>query len=130
MAVCTRMNLRRAEPDVIDFLRATLAGRAHPVTKVEASARAAGLLNEGQRITHAKAFKRAKRTLGIMSLHAGFGARSQWLWELPRENEAWANAEPQAAPAHRIPSDWVEGIACLDSDCPPLTFRATAGGSS
>src|SRR5262249_25171418 len=41
MAVCTRMNLRRAEPDVIDFLRATLAGRAHPVTKVEASARAA-----------------------------------------------------------------------------------------
>ena len=39
--------------DESDFLRATLAGRAHPVTKVEASARAAGLLNEGQRITHA-----------------------------------------------------------------------------
>jgi len=54
------MNLRRTEPDVIDFLRATLAERAHPVTKVEASARAAGLLNEGQRITHAKAFKRAE----------------------------------------------------------------------
>ena len=58
------MNRRRAERDVIDFLRATLAERAHPVTKVEATARAAGLLNEGQRITHAKPFKRAKRTLG------------------------------------------------------------------
>src|SRR5262249_15932520 len=112
------MNLR-TEPDVIDFLRAALAEQPRPVTKVEASARAAGLLNEGQRITHAKAFKRAKRTLGIRSLHAGFGARSQWLWGLPRENTPSAKAEPQAAPAHRIPSDWVEGIACLDPARPP-----------
>src|SRR5215831_15334777 len=117
------MNLR-TEPDVIDFLRAALAEQPRPVTKVEASARAAGLLNEGQRITHAKAFKRAKRTLAIRSLHAGFGARSQWLWELPRENEAWANAEPQAAPVldepvPRIPSDWSEGVARLNPDRPP-----------
>jgi hypothetical protein len=113
------MNLRRAEPDVIDFLRATLAGRAHPVTKIEASARAVGLLNEGQRITHAKPFKRAKRTLGIRSLHAGFGARSQWLWELPRENTPSAKAEPQAAPVPRIPRDWLEGVARLNPDRPP-----------
>src|SRR5215471_21851744 len=113
------MILRRADPDVIDFLRATLAGRAHPVTKVEASARAAGLLNEGQRITHAKAFKQAKKFLRIRSVRVGFGPRSQWLWELPRENTPSAKAEPQAAPAHRIPSNWVEGIACLDADRPP-----------
>src|SRR5215467_12386573 len=112
------MNLRRAEPDVIDFLRATLAGRAHPVTKVEASARAAGLLKEGQRIAHAKAFKRAKRTLGIRSLHAGFGARSQWLWELPRKNEPSAEAAPEPPPAPRIPSDWLEGVARLNPDRP------------
>ena len=113
------MNLRRAEPDVIDFLRATLAGRAHPVTKVEASARAAGLLGEAQSITHAKAFKQAKKFLRIRSVRVGFGPRSQWLWELPRENTPSAKAEPQAAPAHRIPSNWVEGIACLDADRPP-----------
>jgi hypothetical protein len=77
------------------------------------------LLNERQRITHAKAFKRAKKSLRIRSLHAGFGARSQWLWELPRENTPSAKAEPQAAAAHRIPSDWVEGIARLDPDRPP-----------
>jgi hypothetical protein len=58
------------------------------------------------------AFKRAKKSLGIRSLHAGFGARSQWLWELPQEKEL-------AAPAHRIPSDWVEGVACLDPNRPP-----------
>jgi hypothetical protein len=47
------------------------------------------------------AFKRAKKSLGISSLRAGFGARSQWLWELPQEKELPAKAEPQAAPAHR-----------------------------
>ena len=65
------------------------------------------------------AFKRAKKSLGIRSLHAGFGARSQWLWELPQDKELAAKAEPQAAPAHRIPSDWVEGVACLDPNRPP-----------
>jgi hypothetical protein len=83
------------------------------------------------------AFKRAKKSLGIRSLHAGFGARSQWLWELPQEKELAAKAEPQAAPAHRIPSDWVEGVACLDPDRPPpdvprhrwrqFTFRDRSG---
>src|SRR5215472_14088012 len=118
------MNLR-TEPDVIDFLRAALAEQPRPVTKVEASARAARLLNEGQRITHAKAFKRAKKSLGIRSLHAGFGARSQWLWELPRENESSAKAAPEPAPvpepapAPRIPSEWLEGVARLNPDRPP-----------
>jgi hypothetical protein len=113
------MNARPAEPELVKFLRAALAEQARPVTKLEASARAAGSLNERQRITHAKAFKRAKRTLGIRSLHAGFGARSQWLWELPRENTPSVKAESQAAPAHRIPSDWVEGVACLDPERRP-----------
>src|SRR5262249_23056097 len=108
------MNLRRAERDVIDFLRATLAERAHPVTKVAASARAAGLLNEGQSITNAKSFKRAKKSLRIRSLRVGFGPRSQWLWELPRKNEPSAKAAPEPAPVPepaptpRIPSDWLE----------------------
>src|SRR5215813_9385888 len=93
------MILRRAEPDVIDFLRATLAGRAHPVTKVEASARAAGLLGEAQSITDAKAFKQAKKFLRIRSVRVGFGPRSQWLWELSREKPPSAKAESQATPA-------------------------------
>src|SRR5262249_60770383 len=102
-----------------DFLRATLAGRARAVTELEASARAAGLLAEAQSITDTKAFKRAKEFLRIRSLRVGFGAHGNWLWVLPRKNEPSAKAEPQAAPVHRIPSDWVEGIACLDADRPP-----------
>jgi hypothetical protein len=115
------MNLRRTEPDVIDFLRAALAARPRAVTNLEASARAAGLLNEGQRITHAKAFKRAKKSLRIRSLWIGFGPRSQWQWELPRKNDGPA-AGPEPTPVPRIPSDWVEGIACLDCVSDALPF--------
>jgi hypothetical protein len=76
--------------------------KSHAVTKLEASARAAGLLNERQRITHTRAFRRAKKSLRIRSLRAGFGPRSHWLWELPRENERSARAERKPAPLRRI----------------------------
>jgi hypothetical protein len=46
-----------------EFLRDVLAGRALGVPKLEAMARTAGLLGEGQRITHAKVFKKAKKSL-------------------------------------------------------------------
>ena len=55
------MNARPAEPELVKFLRAALAEQARPVTKLEASARAAGLLGEAQSITDAKAFKQANR---------------------------------------------------------------------
>src|SRR5262249_38783341 len=109
------MNTRTAESNIAKFLRAALAEQARAVTELEASARAAALLGEAQSITDAKAFKQAKKFLRIRSVRVGFGPRSQWLWELPRENTPSAKAEPQAAPAHRIPSNWVEGIACLDT---------------
>src|ERR1700730_13645222 len=113
------MNGRAAESDVVKFLRAALADGAHAVTRLEASARAAGLLNERQRITHTRAFRQAKKSLRIRSLRAGFGSRSHWLWELPREDERSARAERKAAPLRRIPSDWIEGIARLNADRPP-----------
>jgi hypothetical protein len=68
------MKVRAAGSDVVTFLRAALADGAHAVTKLEASARAAGLLNEGQRISPARVFRRAKRSLRIRSLRAGFGS--------------------------------------------------------
>jgi hypothetical protein len=70
------------------------------------------------------AFKRAKKSLGIRSLHAGFGARSQWLWELPQEKELAAKAEPQAAPAR-----WKGSLASI-LIARPLMFRGIAGASS
>jgi hypothetical protein len=56
-----------------EFLRDVLAGGPLGVPKLEAMARTAGLLGEGQRITHAKVFKKAKKSLGIRSVRNGFG---------------------------------------------------------
>jgi hypothetical protein len=59
------MNDRPVESVVTDFLRSALAGSAVSVPNLETMARAAGLLGKRQRVTHAKLFKRAKKTLGI-----------------------------------------------------------------
>src|ERR1700747_2132035 len=88
-------------------------------------ARRAGLLGEHQRITHAKLFRAAKKTLGVRSRRAGFGARSHWLWQLPRQNKTSRKPEPgpeqRATPEPRfpIPTMWVEGVASLDDRDPP-----------
>ena len=67
-----RINMpsRRSEVLVTEFLRDALAVSALGVPELEARARAPGLLGERQSITHLKAFKRAKKSLGIRSLRA------------------------------------------------------------
>ena len=55
------------------FLRKSLAEGAQDVLKLEAMARREALLGERRRITDAKAFKRAKYSLRIRSVRAGFG---------------------------------------------------------
>jgi hypothetical protein len=111
------MNVR-AESEVVKFLRAALAEQARAVADLEASAQAAGLIKEGQSITNASPFRRAKGALRIRSLRVGFGARSHCVWELPRQNEPSSNAQRQPAPLRRFPSEWVGGVARLDPDRP------------
>jgi hypothetical protein len=79
------ITMPRHHPEILvtEFLRDALAGDALGVLELEAKARATGLLGEGQCITNMKVFKRAKKSLGITSRRTGFGARSQWLWQLP-----------------------------------------------
>src|SRR6202047_921842 len=69
---------------VAEFLQNALAGDALGVAELEAMARTAGLLGEGQHITHAKVFKKAKTSLGIRSVRKGFGDAGEWLWRLER----------------------------------------------
>jgi hypothetical protein len=117
-----------SEAVVTKFLRHALAGHALGVTELETKARAKGLLGERQSITTAKVFKRAKKSLGIRSLRAGFGARSQWRWQLPqwrwqlpRQSEGSLKTD-SGTPRERcgpIPIDWVQGVACLHPDRPP-----------
>jgi hypothetical protein len=115
------MPSRRSEVLVTEFLRDALAVSALGVPELEARARATGLLGEGQSITHTKAFKRAKKFLRIRSLRAGFGARSQWRWQLPRQSESTIKTISGTAGKHRvaIPIDWLQGVARLNPDHPP-----------
>jgi hypothetical protein len=109
---------RRSQATVTQFLRDALAVDELGVPELEARARATGLLGERQSITHIKVFKRAKKALGIRSLRAGFGARSQWRWQLPRQSEGSIKngARERRGP---LPIDWVQGVACLYPDRPP-----------
>jgi hypothetical protein len=106
---------------VTEFLRDALAADAVPVPELDEKARAKGLLGERQSITTAKVFKRAKKSLGIRSLRAGFGARSQWRWQLQRQSEGSLKTDSGTARERRgaIPIDWVQGVAYLDPDRPP-----------
>ena len=63
----------RGQARVTAFLRKSLAEGAQDVLKLETMARREALLGERQRITDAKAFKRAKYSLRIRSVRAGFG---------------------------------------------------------
>jgi len=67
------------------FLNRALAGGALAVGQLEAEARAAGLLRERQQIQHAKAFKKAKKALGIQSTRNGFGSGGKWAWSMPQQ---------------------------------------------
>jgi hypothetical protein len=81
-------------------------------------ARAAGLLGEHQRITHAKLFKKAKKSLGIRSVRNGFGCAGEWLWLL--ESPAPLLVEPPSPVAPRTHSSWIEGVARLGYHRPPI----------
>ena len=122
----------RRQARVSAFLRKSLAEGAQDVLKLEAMARGEALLGERQRITDAKAFKRAKYSLRIRSVRAGFGPNGGWRWELPcdRDGASIASAitrEPVPAERH-VPVDWVEGVERLNdyrppTDAPPHRWR-------
>jgi hypothetical protein len=102
-----------------EFLRKRLARGPVLVSELEVAARAVGLLGDGQRITGAKPFKTAKKSLGIRSVRSGFGSAGVWLWLLEQQHNPSPDAEPASKAAPRIPSSWIEGVARLDQRRPP-----------
>jgi hypothetical protein len=119
---------------VLAFLKGAFADGPVSVAELEVMARAAILLGERQSITNAKAFKRAKRELGIRSVRDGFGAAGEWFWAWPQhptfldvpqfagrlstkagKPEDVSRLEPQ--PQRRcigVPCEWIHGVANLD----------------
>jgi hypothetical protein len=106
-----------------EFLQEKLAEGPVLVSNLAAMARAAGLLGEGQLITDAKPFKRAKQVLGVRSVRNGFGSRGEWLWLLEMQPTPQV-AEPSSVVAPRIPSVWIEGVARLGHHRPPTDIPA------
>jgi hypothetical protein len=100
-----------------EFLRKELTKGPVLVSELEATARAAGLLSNEQRIGDTKAFKRAKKSIGIRSVRTGFGSAGEWFWLL--ETQPTPVFEPPVESAPRVPSSWVEGVARLSQRCPP-----------
>src|SRR5437763_12403800 len=88
---------RRSTTAVTDFLRDSLSNGAFAVPDLEAKARVAGLLGQRQQIRHAKAFKKAKKSLGIRSVRNGFGRGGKWTWLLPIRS-APLKTEPTSSP--------------------------------
>jgi hypothetical protein len=100
-------------------------------------ARAAGLLSEHQQIQHAKAFKKAKKALGIRSVRDGFGTGGKWAWLMPpqsaqieigsithsdldtKEQRCVGDAKPSdrrpaASESRCILQQWIDGVERLD----------------
>ena len=110
---------RTSEALATEFLRKTLADDALRVSELEATARAKGLLREDQSITHLKAFKLAKKSLGIRSVRAVSAGRGLWLWELPGRSERSSKPERRAPPLSPVPIEWSRGVARLNPHRPP-----------
>jgi hypothetical protein len=122
------MTNRSHSVEVAEFLRGTLAGRAVGVPNVEAMARAAGLLGEDQRITHAKAFKTAKKSLGIRSVRNGFGSAGAWLWLL-EQPDSLVGQPPQRSHVEPLLVGSRELAACT-TITDRLIFNRTGGANS
>jgi hypothetical protein len=117
------MTIRVREAVVAEFLRKALVVESLGVPKLDAMARAAGLLTERQHITSAKLFRRAKRSLGIRSIRDGFGPGGSWAWELPCGFDVSAaisaRHEPSTPREPVVPREWVQGVARLEQHRPP-----------
>jgi hypothetical protein len=74
-----------ATDDGVDFLATVLADGGVPVAEIERSARAAGLLGEGQPIGQSKAFRNARKRLGVEPFRPKGGGG--WIWQLPVEGK-------------------------------------------
>jgi hypothetical protein len=82
--------------DVAEFLNEILANGPVDVLEVESRARQAALLGETKRIRENKAFRDARKELGVQSKHESFGPGSRYVLSLP--GTPCAPNQPMCAP--------------------------------
>ncbi len=74
---------RTVKDDAKIFLQEALAGGPKSVVELEAEARMAGLLGQGQRLSYKKAIRAAADRLGVVRKREGFGRGAAYHWCLP-----------------------------------------------
>jgi putative DNA primase/helicase len=72
-----------SKEDAAEFLAELLAHGPVDVLEVERQARAATLLDDDKRLRQNKAFREARRDLGVLSTRQGFGRGSRYVLSLP-----------------------------------------------
>jgi putative DNA primase/helicase len=90
-------NQTSSKMDVAEFLNEVLAAGPVDVLEVERQARLAGLLGDTKRIRENKPFRAARKHLGILTKHAGFGPNSRYVLSLP--GIPCAPNQPMCAPS-------------------------------
>lgn len=94
----------------MQYLREVLQDGPVPVQEVKKRAAGCGISE--------RTLKRAKRSLGVIATHEGFGSGSEWVWSLPKEGQAantdgWPPMDPeplseawQRCPKHGLTEHW------------------------
>jgi putative DNA primase/helicase len=102
--------------DATEFLTEVLADGPVDVPEVERRARLAGLLGETKRIRENKAFRAARKDLGVQFKHEGFGTGSRYVLSLPEASCApkrpmSAHSQDGAHMENPGAHDGIEGLA-------------------
>jgi putative DNA primase/helicase len=101
-----------SKEDAAEFLAEILAYGPVDVLEVERQARAATLLDDDKRLRQNKAFRDARKDLGVLSTREGFGPGSRYVLSLPGTPCAPKNSMRAHAPegAHMVNSGAHDGI--------------------
>ena len=113
--------------DVAEFLTEVLAAGPVDVLEVERQARLAGLLGDNKRIRENKSFRAARKQLGVLSKHDGFGLGSRYVLSLP--GHPCAPKKPMGA--HSGEGAHMENPGAhdeIDGLAPPASPPATEAG--
>jgi putative DNA primase/helicase len=102
--------------DVAEFLTELLAAGPVDVHEVERQARLAGLLSETKRIGESKPFRTARKQLGVLHKHEGFGPGSRYVLSLPGapcapQTPMRAHSQEGARMENPGSHDGIEGLA-------------------
>jgi hypothetical protein len=119
-------NQTSGKEDVAEFLTELLAAGPVDVHEVERQARLAGLLGETKRIGESKPFRTARKHLGVLHKHEGFGPGSRYVLSLPGAPCAPQNSmcAHSGEGAHMEKSGAHDGIEGLVPPAAPATTEA------